>query len=202
MADDIERRMAAERAVARRVVSDLIAAGYSLDLDDGGDELVVRRSVDVDEVCAAMHTVDEEMLVARGNTTGKRGGVVNFVYGNDGWDAVNDYSVTLDAVIDPINRWCDEQEDSERRSLAAASPDLWQWLVTAIDPSTGDNADLVVTARNADEAAALWRAYYDVDEDAEAIPHKVFRLPHKANRPVAHAWHTDVVQVSPSASAA
>lgn len=199
MADDSETRMAIERKIVRRVVTDLIAAKYSLDLDDGGDELALRRSLDVEEVCAAMHTVDEERLIARG-ADGKTRGMVYFVYGNDGWDAINDYSTSLDSIMEPILRWCDEQE-SARLGAEAEAPALWQWLVVAIDPDTGDNADLLVTASDVAGAVELWRAYYEI-ENALERPAKVFQLPPAASQPQAHVWGMHVPDMLPDASAA
>jgi hypothetical protein len=34
---------------------------------------------------------------------------VRFVYGNDGWDVINDYSMALETIIEPIT------EEAERR---------------------------------------------------------------------------------------
>jgi hypothetical protein len=34
---------------------------------------------------------------------------VRFVYGNDGYDVISDYTTSLEAVLAPINDWCSEQ---------------------------------------------------------------------------------------------
>ena len=35
---------------------------------------------------------------------------VFFVYGNEGWEVVNDYGVSLEAAMAPINKWCEALE--------------------------------------------------------------------------------------------
>jgi hypothetical protein len=100
----LETRIMIEKRIARRVVRDLLAAGYELTVDNGGDEAEIPWSRDFKTVVGAMFATDEETLVAR-----KEGGrsFVYFVYGNDGWDVVNDYGVSLEPVMAPINAYAD-----------------------------------------------------------------------------------------------
>jgi len=91
----IARRQAIERTIARRVIMDALKAGYTLSVNDG-EEVTVRESVDGKAVLAALMTTDEDYLIL--HKDGKAGWV-RFVYGNDGWDVINDYTVSIEPVL-------------------------------------------------------------------------------------------------------
>jgi hypothetical protein len=88
-----------ESMIARRLVSDAIKAGLSITVDHGRDtEITLRRSVKVADVLKEMRATDEEALhFYRGNDPV---GSVFFVYGNDGWDVINDYSTRLEWLME------------------------------------------------------------------------------------------------------
>jgi len=89
---DISTRQMIEKGIAKRVVRAAIEAGYTVSLWDGG-EYTVKRSRKLSEVVGAMFTVDEESLEIR-DSEGGLIGTVWMVYGNDGFDAINDYTAT------------------------------------------------------------------------------------------------------------
>ena len=89
---DISTRQMIEKGIAKRVVRAAIEAGYTVSLWDGG-EYTVKRSRKLSEVVGAMFTVDEESLEIR-NVEGGLIGTVWMVYGNDGFDAINDFTAT------------------------------------------------------------------------------------------------------------
>lgn len=89
---NISTRQMIEKGIAKRVVRAAIEAGFTVSLHDGG-EYTVKRSRKLSEVVGAMFTVDEESLEIR-DSEGGLIGTVWFVYGNDGFDAINDYTAT------------------------------------------------------------------------------------------------------------
>ena len=89
---EISTRQMIEKGIAKRAVRAAIEAGYTVSLWDGG-EWTVKRSSKLPEVIRAMFTVDEESLEFR-NAEGGLIGTAWFVYGNDGWDALADYTAT------------------------------------------------------------------------------------------------------------
>lgn len=96
---DVLKRQNIEYAILRRFVIDAIKAGYSIDVDNGGDEPDLAGSTSVKAVLkAAMETDDEHLILHK---DGKRIGWVYFVYGNDGWDVINDYvdNPAMDALM-------------------------------------------------------------------------------------------------------
>lgn len=106
---DIAVRLLIERAVVRRAVTDILAMtaqgddgqlapAFTLDVHDG-EETTVRKSRDLTEIMDALGTVDEESIVVRRADTGKYVGSIYLVYGNDGWDVMADYSMSLDEML-------------------------------------------------------------------------------------------------------
>lgn len=98
----------AERAIAKAAIADLLAAGFVVSLFDG-EAYPVKKSSNAKEIFAAMFSVDEETLIAR-DASGTKIGVVNFVYGNDGYDAMAEYSEALHAVLTGARTEADKRE--------------------------------------------------------------------------------------------
>ncbi|MBB6559601.1 hypothetical protein HNP48_002268 [Acidovorax soli] len=114
----IRLRILVERAVIRRAVTDILSVvceegpAYTISVDDGEDiPLAHSRDVNaiMDEVCAC----DEERLVVRrvpaeGSDRRQLFGSIYLVYGNDGWDVMCDYHVSLEEVLAGANRFADD----------------------------------------------------------------------------------------------
>jgi hypothetical protein len=104
----IERRIALEKRIVRRLVRDLLAAGYSISVNNGGDENEIPYSRDYSQIAAALFATDDEHLLTR--RPDGHNSFVYLVYGNDGYDVVNDYGTSLEPMMGPINEWCDRME--------------------------------------------------------------------------------------------
>jgi hypothetical protein len=91
----VKMRQLVEREIATAVVDSLLAAGFALSVENGDDEIFA--SGDAATILAAMFLTDDERLYAEKG--GKDFGWVYFVYGNDGWDVINDYTVNLEPFI-------------------------------------------------------------------------------------------------------
>ena len=89
------KRQDIERRIAIATIKDLHNAGFSISVNDG-EEVTVEKSLDQTEVLDAMFSTDEDYLIAHDAKTGIQQGWVRFIYGNDGWDAVNDYTTSLE----------------------------------------------------------------------------------------------------------
>jgi hypothetical protein len=103
----IKARQQVERRIIRQIVKDAIAAGYSVSVFDG-EETTVRQSRTVSKIMAAVLTTDEDHLFIHQPGEARRWGWVRLVYGNDGWDVVNDYSTNLEALMGNANRLAEE----------------------------------------------------------------------------------------------
>ena len=108
-------RLRLERKIMRRTVTDLIAAGYKVSLHNGECYEII-NSVSVEDVMKVVMLTDEDYLYVskepvsteydeeRDETKITSGfdSFVRFVYGNSGWDVINDYGVSLDPVLEPV----------------------------------------------------------------------------------------------------
>lgn len=89
----IRRRI--ERDIVQRVVNVLQNKGYTLEVENGEDE--AKPFVSVNKTM--FQTDDEEIWLSQ---NGKRNGFVAFIYGNDGYDVIHDYSINLETVLSPV----------------------------------------------------------------------------------------------------
>lgn len=108
-----------EIQILRRIV-EALAADESityLAVDDGGDEdaLLLPKAQIVDEfasIVEACFAVDDCHIRVK-RAAPQAGSFVYFIWGNgnDGWDAVTDYGVSLEETLRPVFDWIDEQEN-------------------------------------------------------------------------------------------
>jgi hypothetical protein len=99
-----------ERKIASQCINDLHDAGYGITVN-GGEEDTVVNSLDHNEVLNAMFTTDEDWLYAVDPKTGIQQGWVRFIYGNDGPDVINDYTINLDTVLARTMELADREEE-------------------------------------------------------------------------------------------
>jgi hypothetical protein len=104
LAPSVKRRVAVEQKIARYAVKHLIEAGFALSVFDG-EEVTVKRSTDVVAICNAMATTDEDYLWVHRAGEKQRCGWLFFVYGNDGYDVISDYTTNLDPQMESINKY-------------------------------------------------------------------------------------------------
>ncbi len=89
-----------EHQIMRATIKALLDDGYHLSVWDG-EEYAIERSQDADKVFAELQATDMETLEAYENGEYIAGSVL-FVYGNDGWDVICDYSTSLETVLAPV----------------------------------------------------------------------------------------------------
>jgi hypothetical protein len=101
-----------EDQIIKAVINALFMNGFVLSVYDGG-EITVKRSMDPDEIFAAMKTTDEDYLLA--NKVGDMNRPhhwVRFIYGNDDVDVINDYTTNLFYTLEPVFKMIEEYEES------------------------------------------------------------------------------------------
>ena len=84
------RRILVERKIVQKMISLVLADGHSISVNDG-EEWVVKRSSSKKEILHAMFSTDEDVLTVY-DDKGMRAAWFSFVYGNDGYDVLSDYS--------------------------------------------------------------------------------------------------------------
>lgn len=102
----VKRRQAVEVEIIKATVKALLAAGFSLSVFDGEEDHLIEPppsaeiqhgSTDTKAIYKALYETDEDYLNAWKD--GEIFGWVRFVYGNDGWDVISDYTVNLEPWI-------------------------------------------------------------------------------------------------------
>ena len=107
---EVHARILIERAIVRKAVTDLIAAGAQVALHDGED-WAVKKTTNVGEIMAGIMSVDEESLWVYGPAPA-RSRVIELVYGNDGWDVISDHSGSLTELLAGASKLADELEEA------------------------------------------------------------------------------------------
>lgn len=86
-----------EREIVAAAADGLLAKGFLISVFDG-EEVVLVKSASKDAVIGAMFSTDEDYFYVYAGD-GQKAGFVRFVYGNDGWDVICDYSSNLEEAL-------------------------------------------------------------------------------------------------------
>jgi hypothetical protein len=98
--NEIRQRIIVERAVVRKAVADLIAAGNWIRVFYGAEEgFGCARTDNVDVVMEAIGACDEEYMYVFPNSSDRSIGSVFLVYGNEGWTVIANNSTRLEPVL-------------------------------------------------------------------------------------------------------
>lgn len=82
-----------EREIIDALLTDLLAAGFVLSVDDG-DDLPIQNATDKAVIMAALGSTGVDRLIVRKDD--QCAGWFLLVYGNEGWDVISDYTTVLD----------------------------------------------------------------------------------------------------------
>jgi len=101
---EVKQRQAIEARILKATIKAALKAGYQVSVDDGEERhkpsssyrAILNKAMETDE--------DYLYLVKDGETIGW----IRFVYGNDGWDVISDYTTNLEALLAPINEMADK----------------------------------------------------------------------------------------------
>lgn len=99
----VKMRQEVEKKILRSAAEAVIAAGFSIIVNDGEKD-ATERLADVDAVMAAVCSTDEDYFVVCKRTkrvANSQFGWIRFIYGNDGWDVINDYTTNLEDILKP-----------------------------------------------------------------------------------------------------
>ena len=107
-------RREVERKIADAFLTQALAAGYAINVDNGGDaEELPEPSTNKEQILGVMFQADEDRLnvyryVKKGDYVSLREmGWVLFVYANSGWDVVSDYTTGLKDVMTEAEKLSD-----------------------------------------------------------------------------------------------
>jgi len=87
-----------ERRAVRKYVDAVLKAGFEVEVFDG--EEFLPRSTNKAEIVENMFAVDGcELNLYRPNEQRW----MKFIFGNEPWEVLNDYSVALEEILEPVN---------------------------------------------------------------------------------------------------
>ena len=91
-------RQLVEKEIYTQVIDSLLEAGFAIEVHNGEEDPQLPACTNREVILQNMYLTDEDYLYAV-TREGKNFGWVRFIYGNDGWDVINDYTVNLESVI-------------------------------------------------------------------------------------------------------
>jgi hypothetical protein len=90
----------ADKAISHKVVRTLLAAGFSITIDNGGSEdgaFEIVKSNNAKAIFQALAATDEDYI--KPFKDGKYHGYVRLIYGESGWDVICDYTTNLEEFV-------------------------------------------------------------------------------------------------------
>ena len=102
MTPSVKRRIAVEMRIARALIESALDAGYSVTVNDS-EEDTLHESTSLEAILGAMFTSDMDRLFLFEKDSRTWYGWVLFIYGNDGWDVISDYTCNLEPIMGPAN---------------------------------------------------------------------------------------------------
>lgn len=103
----IENASEIEQMIVGKLVTDLLNAGYSLTIFNGGVEPELNRSSDAAVIFAALAASDHDEIVVRQREIRK--GWIRLIWGND-CDVISDYTINLETHLAGANALATELE--------------------------------------------------------------------------------------------
>lgn len=111
-------RIMIESRIVRRTVRALLDAGYAVFVDGQGDDnrpavptrdyaTIKAELMETDDDYLAVFTPEQARAVDGSRQRNEGYGWVRFVYGNDGYDVISDYTTNLEPIIAPIMKYAD-----------------------------------------------------------------------------------------------
>lgn len=96
-----------ELNIAAKIVDDALALSYTISVYDG-EEWALKRSKDREEILEALNSTGLDNLTIR-DADGEYVGVVALVWGNAGWELINDYTVSdaMETLLQGANELAD-----------------------------------------------------------------------------------------------
>lgn len=107
MTPDVKRRVAVETRIVKSTVKELLSHGFLLTVDDGDGE-TSKPTNNVKTLHGFLMETDDDYLHVYSD--GKHFGWVRFVYGNDGWNVMSDYTVNLEPFLTATNKLAESLE--------------------------------------------------------------------------------------------
>ena len=90
-----------ERQIVRLTAKTLIAVGHKVTVNDGEKNVLIGSTI-VDDIIDACFSKEEDWFHVHRDDEKASFGWIHFVYGNGGWDVIQDHTANLQAVLAPV----------------------------------------------------------------------------------------------------
>lgn len=109
---NLKLRQHIEKLIFRATIKAALAKGYCVSIiNNGGDEPEIRRSNSLKDIMKAFCLTDDDRIYLHKDKDSKAFAWIWFVYGNDGYDVISDYTTNLEEFLTPINELSDKLAD-------------------------------------------------------------------------------------------
>ncbi|MDO7847664.1 hypothetical protein Q5H92_14945 [Hymenobacter sp. M29] len=99
-----------EVLIVEALVNHCLAAGYSLSVDDGGDEFALVESTSREGILEVLMNTGADTVVVY-DQRGQNMGFVDLVYGNEDWTVMCNWAMSLDSFLEPIHQLSQKFEE-------------------------------------------------------------------------------------------
>ena len=113
MAFGLKMRLQVEKRIVRAFINAAIKQGYEVAIDNGDNcdmQYEVGFTQDASALYHGIFKTDEDRLYVRRKGEVEPFGWLYFIYGNDGWDVLNDYTVNLEPLYAAVSPLIDKYE--------------------------------------------------------------------------------------------
>lgn len=117
----VRPRVRIEKRIIRKLIADLLQAGYRLSVFDGEEETPKHSewgTTDARILLKAVYETDEDYIYVYHQPSAngllpQSAGWVRLVYGNSGWDVICDYTVNLETALAGVNALASQIEGGQ-----------------------------------------------------------------------------------------
>jgi hypothetical protein len=99
----VRMRQEIERKIAIALINAAIKAGYKISVNNGGEDNEIEPTTDAAKVLKAMFATDDEYLLFFKGSAKQHFAWAWFVYGNDGYDVISDYTTNIEHLMPEPN---------------------------------------------------------------------------------------------------
>lgn len=103
----LQNRIKLEQRIVKMTVDALLAKGYTLSVFDGEEEHTATKERKA--IIDALMETDEDYLNVSSSDNTVNLGWIRFIYGNDGYDVISDYTTNLDEDLAGVNAFAESQ---------------------------------------------------------------------------------------------
>jgi hypothetical protein len=104
----IRHRARIEFEVVYRTIKAARKAGFTLSVDDEPDS----SKLDDAGLLDLLFNLDDAYLILTSRDCLQKSGWIRFVFGNNGYDVICDYSINLESLVDQINEYANDLESA------------------------------------------------------------------------------------------